>query len=352
MNYDLIKPLLFKLDPETAHCLSEFSLRAMYKILPGLVNLFAYKCIVEDESLKQNLLGLDFYNPIGLAGGFDKNATMLAPLAAFGFGFLEFGTFTPLAQEGNEKPRLFRLIQEESLQNAMGFNNEGSERIALRLAKIYPFVLPLGANIGKNKNTSNEKALEDYFVLLKNFSHLCDYFTINISSPNTKNLRALQNDEFLSSLLIQARTITKKPIFIKIAPDMQFNQAISLCQSAIEKGASGFIIANTSTDYSLLNNNRTFGGISGALIKEKSGIFFKNLAEELFSHTLLIASGGIDDAKTAYERIKNGANLVQIYTGFIFKGPYFVKELNEGLLEELKKDGFLHISQAVGANLR
>lgn len=352
MLYNFIKPLLFKLDPENAHALVEGSLRSLNATLPGSLSFFAYNYIVNDDSLKQKLLGLDFNNPVGLAGGFDKNATMIRPLAALGFGFLEFGTFTPKPQEGNEKPRLFRLVKQESIQNAMGFNNQGAEKIAARLSKIYPFVLPLGANIGKNKITSNDKALEDYFTLFRNFKDLCDYFIVNISSPNTKNLRELQNDDFLSHLLEEVRKITNKPILIKIAPDMPIDSALKLCENAILKGADGFIIANTSVDYSLLDNNRTFGGISGRLITEKSGIFFKELAKVLFGKTLLIVSGGIDSGELAYERIKNGANLIQVYTALIFKGPSLVRDINKTLIELLKQDGFMHISEAVGVNLK
>ncbi|MCR2038787.1 quinone-dependent dihydroorotate dehydrogenase [Campylobacter helveticus] len=350
--YDFFKPLLFKMDPENAHSLVEYSLRALNAILPGALSFLAYKYIVDNEILKQNLLGLEFANPVGLAGGFDKNATMIRPLSALGFGFLEFGTFTPLAQEGNEKPRLFRLVKEESIQNAMGFNNQGADVISKRMTQNYPFVLPLGANIGKNKLTSNENALNDYFTLLRSFKDLCDYFIINISSPNTKNLRDLQNEEFLGALLKEAKEITTKPILIKIAPDMEFKDALSFCEGAIEKGASGFIIANTSTDYTLLNNNRTFGGISGKLITQKSGEFFHALSKELFGRTLLIASGGIDSAEVAYDRIKKGASLVQIFTAMIFKGPSLVRDINEGLIELLRKDGFLHISEAIGVELK
>lgn len=205
MAYEMIKPLLFKLNPEHVHTLVEYSLRALSASFPGSLSFLAHKYIVDDESLRQNLLGLDFNNPVGLAGGFDKNATMIRPLSALGFGFLEVGTFTPKPQEGNEKPRLFRLVKQESIQNAMGFNNEGAEKIALRLVKTYPFVLPLGVNIGKNKITPNDKALEDYFTLFRDFKDLCDYFIVNISSPNTKNLRELQNDDFLNTLLEEAK---------------------------------------------------------------------------------------------------------------------------------------------------
>ncbi len=352
MNYDNLKPLLFMLPPECAHALAEWALRGVNFIAPGALNLIAKECVIDDESLRQELLGLHFANPVGLAGGFDKNATMIRPLCALGYGFLEFGTFTPRAQRGNDKPRLFRLVGQESLQNAMGFNNEGKDKIAARLAKIYPFALPLGANIGKNKLTANEDAINDYVCLLKEFDTLCDYFIINVSSPNTKGLRDLQSKKFIVSLMSEAKKLTKKPILLKISPDMPVNAALALCEDALNAGIKGFIIANTSTDYALLDNNRTFGGISGRLIAQKSGEFFRQLAQKLFGRALLIASGGIDSAAAAFERIKDGANLVQIYTAFIFKGPTIARDINKELAQMLKNEGFLHISEAVGANLR
>lgn len=355
MNYDYVKKLLFMLDPEHVHTLAEYTLRGVNFLSPALLNFVAKNYIVDDESLKQELCGLEFYNPVGLAGGFDKNATMIRPLSAFGFGFLEFGTFTPKPQKGNEKPRLFRLKECESLQNAMGFNNQGKAKISARLRQIYPFILPLGANIGKNKSTSNEKAIDDYLSLFEAFENLSDYFIINISSPNTKNLRALQNEDFITQLLDEARKITQKPIFIKLAPDMKINEAFKLCEVALKHGSNGFILANTSVDYTLLDTARTFGGLSGQIIKAKSAKFFKDLASKIYEANLkcvLIASGGIADAKDAYERIKNGANLVQIYTSFIYKGPSVVKEINKGLKEFLKRDKFNHISEAVGINFK
>ena len=350
--YDLIKPILFKLEPELAHSLAEYSLKGLEFIHPALLNLLANKYVYDDDMLKQELLGLFFANPVGIAGGFDKNANILKGLCALGFGFLEFGTVTPLAQKGNDKPRLFRLIKEESLQNAMGSNNKGKAKVLQNLKKSYPFVLPIGANIGKNKDTSNENALQDYLNLLSSFNNFCDYFTINISSPNTKNLRTLQNKDFLSSLLKEAKNLSSKPIFIKIAPDLKQKEALTLCEDCLKDGVSGFIIANTSTDYSLLDNNRTFGGLSGQIIKEKSSKFFKALAKEFFKDTVLISSGGIDSANEAYDRIKNGASLVQIYTALVFKGPSLIRDINKGLCELLKKDKFLNIQEAVGANIK
>lgn len=352
MNYDFLKKILFKFEPEMAHFLAEAALRGVDFIAPSLMNIFAKDYIVANTALRQELLGLKFPNPVGLAGGYDKNASMLRPLAALGFGFLEFGTFTPKAQKGNEKPRLFRYAELESVQNAMGFNNLGAQKIAANVRKIYPFILPLGANIGKNKLTENKDALNDYISLLKDFNELCDYYIINISSPNTKDLRTLQDAKFVGDLMKEAKKLTQKPIFVKIAPDMDEKSAISLCKAAAKCGVKGFIIANTSVDYSLIPNARSFGGISGKALQSKAGAFFKAVAREIYGEAILIASGGIDSAAVAYERVKDGANLVQVFTGLIFKGPALIKDINLGLLKLMQKDGFSHISEAVGANLR
>ncbi len=352
ISYENIKPLLYKLEPEKAHALIEYSMRGLDYIFPGGMSFFTKKYVFNDEILHQKIFNLQFYNPVGLAGGFDKNATMIRPLSAMGFGFLEYGTFTPKAQSGNEKPRLFRLVEQESIQNAMGFNNKGKDAIAQNVKKNYPFSVPLVANIGKNKNTPNENAIDDYLTLFKDFKDLCDIFVVNISSPNTKNLRDLQSEEFVNELFKEAKNITDKPIMLKIAPDMNIDNAISLCKNAIKSQADAIIMANTSIDYSLIDNARVFGGISGRLITKKSANFFKEVAKEIYNETILIASGGIDSAELAYERIKNGASLIQIYTALIFKGPIVVKNINEGLAELLKQDGFHHISEAIGVNFK
>ena len=277
---------------------------------------------------------------------------MIAPLFALGFGHAEFGTFTPKPQPGNPKPRLFRLIEEESIQNAMGFNNEGSEVIADRVSKIYPFKFPIIANIGKNKLTPNENALSDYEILTRKFDGLCDIFEINISSPNTPNLRDLQDENFIKEIVAMMKQNTKKPIILKVAPDMSHDKAISLGKCAVEAGVSGILLNNTSIDYSLTPKARDFGGISGKLITQKSRELFRAVSRELFGKTTLISCGGIDSADEAYTRIKDGANLVQIFTSFIFKGPMIAHNINQGLAELLRKDGFESISQAVGINLK
>ncbi len=351
MNYDTLKKIFFRFDPETAHKIAEFGLRALYAT-PGGLEALAKFGVYKDEILTQNIWNLSFDNPVGIAGGFDKNATMIAPLAALGFGHIDFGTFTPRPQSGNEKPRLFRLVSEQSIQNAMGFNNEGADIIEHRVRKIYPFKIPIAANIGKNKATSNEDAISDYEALGRKFNGLCDFFIINVSSPNTPNLRALQENSFISELIGAMKKITNKPLVLKLAPDMSADQAIALCECAVQSGASGIIINNTSVDYSLSPNARDFGGLSGRLITEKSRKLFAQVARELFGRTILISCGGIDSAQEAYERIKSGASLVQIFTAFIFKGPFVAKSINEGLAELLRADGFNNISEAVGVNLK
>lgn len=354
IDYQTLKSIFFKLDPEVAHKIAELGLISINKIMPSSLSLIAKKCVVNDVRLQQNLLGSIYNNPVGIGGGFDKNATMFAGLSALGFGYLEFGTFTPKPQNGNQKPRLFRLIEEKSIQNAMGFNNDGSEEIKKRVRKLYPNVLPLWANIGKNKTTSNEKAIDDYEILIRDFSELCDAFVINISSPNTPNLRDLQDSEFISKLFLKIKPLTQKPIILKISPDLTHEKAIEISKNAVSSGADGIIISNTSIDYTLSKSPKlqNFGGLSGKVITQKSRDVFKAVANELFGKTTLIACGGIDSAKEAYERIKMGASLVQIFTSFIFEGPSICADINKGILELLEADGYTSITQAIGADLK
>ena len=259
---------------------------------------------------------------------------------------------TPVPQDGNPKPRMFRYPEQKSIQNAMGFNNKGSHEVLKNLKKVYPFSIPVGANIGKNKTTPEEFALSDYKSLIKKFEANSDYLVINISSPNTPNLRDLQNEKFITELFTMAKELTAKPILLKIAPDMEVAMAINLCYSAINAGAAGIIATNTTIDYSLVPNCQSFGGLSGACLTEKSANLFKELASELFGKTILISVGGISNGVQAYERIKNGATLVQSYSGMIFEGPSMVRKINEEILELMAKDGYENISQAIGANLK
>lgn len=349
INYETIKPWLFKLDPENAHLLAEIALRTA-NVCQIPFNSFLESHFVSDDALKQELFGREFLNPVGLGAGFDKNATMLRGMQILGFGFSEIGTITPLAQDGNAKPRMFRHIEEKTLQNAMGFNNDGALKVQKKLKKIYPFTTPIGVNIGKNKTTSEIEAISDYTKLIKTFDGLGDYFVINISSPNTPGLRDLQNEEFISELFKEAKALTDMPILLKIAPDMTKEDAVELTKMAVEKGADGIIATNTTIDYSLVKDPKDIGGLSGEVLKEKSFELFEAIAKELYGKTTLISVGGIDSAEEAYRRIKAGASLVQIYSSLVFHGPDLVMSINKGLIELIKADGYRNITEAIGAD--
>ena len=349
LNYDFIKPYLFKLQPENAHHVAECVLR-----LPNICqipfNPFLESHFIKDDSLQQEIFGRTFYNPIGLGAGFDKNATMIRGIQILGFGFTEIGTVTPKPQAGNPKPRMFRHVEEQSIQNAMGFNNDGAYKVVKRLKKRYPFTTPIGVNIGKNKITSEKEAINDYTHLIKAFNGLGDYFVINISSPNTPGLRDLQNEAFITQLFAEAKKLTDMPILLKIAPDMEVEDAVALTKMAVEKGADGIIATNTTIDYSLVKHPKNIGGLSGAVLKEKSFKIFDAIAKELYGKTVLISVGGIDSAKEAYRRIKAGANLVQILSGMVFHGPDMIMNINKELIELLKADGFKNITEAIGSD--
>ena len=349
INYENIKPLLFKLQPENAHHVAECVLR-MPNVCPIFFKWFEKSHFIDDEILTQELFGRKFRNPVGLGAGFDKNATMIRGIKILGFGYTEIGTVTPKPQAGNPKPRMFRHVQEESIQNAMGFNNEGAYKVIQRLKKRYPFSTPIGINIGKNKLTPEPQAIDDYTHLIKAFNGLGDYFVINISSPNTPGLRDLQNEEFITKLFTEVKKLTKMPILLKIAPDMKIEDAVALTKMAVQKGADGIIATNTTIDYSLVKNPKNIGGISGAVLKEKSFKIFEAIAKELYGKTTLISVGGIDSAKEAYKRIKAGASLVQILSGIVFHGPDMIRDINKELIQLLKADGYKNITEAIGAD--
>jgi len=347
--YSAIKPYLFKLQPETAHHLVEFFLRGS-NVFPSAYNPWIKDHFIQHDSLSQELFGRTFLNPVGLGAGFDKNATMIRGMQALGFGYTEIGTVTPKPQAGNPKPRMFRHIEEEAVQNAMGFNNDGMAKVERRLKERFPFSTPIGVNIGKNKLTEEKDAINDYTTLIKEFKDLCDYLVINISSPNTPGLRDLQNEDFITALFSEAKKLTDKPIMLKIAPDMSPEQAVELSKMAVKAGAAGIIATNTSIDYSLVSNPKDIGGISGAVLKEKSFIIFEAIAKELYGKCILISVGGIDSAEEAYKRIKAGASLVQILSAIVFHGPTLIRDINEGLVELLATDGYKTISEAIGAD--
>lgn len=349
--YQMLSPYLFKLDAEKAHSLAESFIKRVVP-LPLVQDYIAGKNCVVDKALSVEVAGMRFYNPVGLAAGFDKNATMIKGLSALGFGFLEIGTITQAPQEGNPKPRLFRHTQEQSLQNAMGFNNQGSLAISKRLKEFYPYAIPLGINIGKNKIIAQSDSLKNYENVLLDCLEVGDYFTFNLSSPNTPNLRDLQNVSFVQELFAMARTHTQKPLFLKISPDMDKDEMLKVVEMSVKSGASGIIATNTTIDYTLVQNPKESGGISGAALKQKSKEILRILSESFFGKIALISVGGIDSPQEAYERIKLGASLVQVYSGLVFQGPSLCKNINEGLLQCIQADGFTHLHEALGQDIK
>ena len=347
--WSLVRPLLFRLDPETAHGVAMGALRAAQS-LPPAAALLRRGFRVDHPALRQTLFGREIANPVGLAAGFDKDAVAVRGLAALGFGFVEIGTLTPKAQAGNPRPRLFRHSAAASLQNAMGFNNAGLEPARARLARLHPSPIPLGVNVGKNKATPPEGAIGDYEVLIRAFADLCDYLVVNISSPNTPGLRDLQNEAFLTSLLGTVTGITRRPILVKIAPDLDPTDAVRLAEVAVDSGAAGVIATNTTNDYALLPGAKDFGGLSGRVVREKSFRIFDAVAARLFGRAVLISVGGIDSGAEAYRRLRAGASLVQVYTALIYQGPSLARRINEELLELMARDGAKEIGEVIGAD--
>ena len=350
--YGIMKKIMFNFSPENAHHIAEFFFKNSANYTPFVLSPLANHFFIQDKRLEQTIFGKTFLNPLGLGAGFDKNATMIKMLTALGFGHIEYGTITPEPQNGNAKPRLFRFVEEESIQNAMGFNNQGMDILSQRLESLYPFATPLGANIGKNKTTSAENALLDYEKLIVKLKDKCDYLVANISSPNTPNLRDLQNETFIKELFTMAKGLTYKPVLLKIAPDLSIENALHICNCALENGASGIVATNTTIDYTLLKNAKDFGGISGKVLSQKSFEMFEALAKEFFGKTPLISVGGIDSVDEAYKRLKAGASLIQIYSAFIFKRPSLNRDINLGILEKMQQDGFSHISELIGSDRR
>lgn len=353
MKYNLIKPLLFSLEPEKAHNLAIFALAN---------NLVCYPQIKEYPSLKNEVFNINFSNPIGLSAGFDKNARIFDKLFNFGFGFIECGTVTPKHQIGNPKPRLFRLEQDQAIINRLGFNNEGIEKFLKKInSKKLPNENILGINIGKNKDTEN--ALDDYLMLLDKVYNFSNYITINISSPNTKNLRDLQKadnlDEFLSAIMNKKSDlikITNKsiPILLKIAPDLDNNEQESIAEIAVKNKIDGLIISNTTINgkekLNSIYKNET-GGLSGKPLFTASNMILQNIYKLTNKTIPIIGVGGISSGFEAYEKIKCGAHLIQIYSAFIYHGFELVEKIKEDLDKLLKQDGFTNIEQAIGANL-
>lgn len=344
--YQLLRKFLFLFDPERVHYFSMNCLKFICSFRAGrnwLVKRFCF----ENASLEKKIFQLNFKNPVGLAAGFDKNARYLKELECLGFGFVEIGTVTPLPQEGNEKPRLFRLPEDKAIINRMGFNNDGVKVIAERLktwkannpprTTNYPLII--GGNIGKNKITPNEEAWRDYEICFNELFEYVDYFVVNVSSPNTPGLRALQEKESLKKILTQLQSINRqkqnpKPILLKIAPDLTASQLDDVIDLSIEIKLDGLVATNTTisreglSSQSILKSDKIgAGGLSGSPVKKRSTEIVQYLSEKTNGQIPIIASGGIFTGKDAREKVAAGASLVQVWTGFIYEGPMIAKNI-------------------------
>lgn len=340
MLYNLIRPLLFLLNPETAHNCSLQAMALLQKI--GALNWLIDNNV---PSHPVKIAGITFPNPVGLAAGMDKNGIAIDALGALGFGFLELGTVTPQAQAGNPKPRLFRLKKEGAIINRMGFNNDGVDALVQRIqqSKFYQNGGIIGINIGKNAATPIENAVDDYLIGLKKAYQTAHYVAVNISSPNTKNLRSLQAGESLDILLKNLKATQQQlaeqcgkytPIFIKIAPDLTDEEVENIAHNLIKHQMDGVIATNTTLNREKILSSpwkNEIGGLSGKPLKEKALNIQKTLAKSLDGALPIIGVGGIFSGEDAQEKIQNGAQLVQLYSGFVFKGPVFIAECRRAL---------------------
>jgi dihydroorotate dehydrogenase len=332
----LIRPILFKFDPERVHYFTFSLIRFLHKI-PFVGTLINAYYEVKSPKLEREVFGLKFKNPVGLAAGFDKDAKLYNELSNFGFGFIEIGTLTPKPQAGNPKKRLFRLQEDSAIINRMGFNNGGVEDAIIRLKKNKTVLI--GGNIGKNKTTPNDEAVNDYVICFEALFDYVDYFVVNVSSPNTPNLRELQEKEPLKALLntLQNLNLKKskpKPILLKIAPDLTNEQLLDIIEIVNETKIAGVIASNTTVSRDGLEsaNKSEIGGLSGKPLTNRSTEVIRFLSEKSNKSFPIIGVGGIHSAKDALEKLDAGASLVQLYTGFIYEGPKLIKKINKALL--------------------
>jgi dihydroorotate dehydrogenase len=344
MLYDqLLKPLLFRLAPEQAHHLTVKLLETSLKV-PLVASVLRGQYQVKAAALRRQCFGIDFPNPVGLAAGFDKDGRYYQAMSQLGFGFVEIGTVTPRPQSGNPQPRLFRLPADQGLINRMGFNNEGVDALVSRLQQYRPPAMIIGGNIGKNKDTPNERATEDYLICFNKLFEYVDYFVVNVSSPNTPNLRDLQEKEPLTHLL---RTLQEnnqarpqpKPILLKIAPDLTDGQLNDIIEIAQQTQLAGLIATNTTISRANLKTAEDTvtaignGGLSGAPLRERATEVIRYLSEKSQGEIPIIGVGGISSGADAVEKLKAGACLVQVYSGMVYRGPGLIREICEAVLE-------------------
>jgi dihydroorotate dehydrogenase len=358
------KPILFRMDPEKAHHLTINGMHIAGVFPGGKKLLNSLYGAAYSPALAQTLWGIDFANPIGLAAGLDKNAHAVEGFSQLGFGFMEVGTITPKPQQGNEQPRLFRLPEDEALINRMGFNNVGIEAMAHNLRKLKRRDIPIAINVGKNKSTPNESAEDDYRACIRRLYEFGDFFVVNISSPNTPDLRNLQHGNDLNRLLDAVKDEMEqqrekhrhsgKPVLVKIAPDLTDDELEQTVLSIMDSGVSGIIATNTTLNRQGLqhSNKEQMGGLSGKPLTRRSTEVIRRVYELTQGKLPIIGSGGIFSAQDAYDKIRAGASLIEVYSALIYEGPQLIGKLSEGLKVLLHKDGFTHISEAIGADQR
>ncbi len=349
MYASLLRPLLFRLDPETAH---DLAMAALERVPVSIAQARRNATHADRERLHVSVAGLNFPNPIGLAAGLDKNAKAIAGLMGLGFGFVEVGTVTPRAQPGNPKPRMFRIPERQALINRLGFNNEGTEAMQARLSTLRWRPAPIGVNLGKNKDTPNERAVEDYVTCAQRVGPLGDYVVVNLSSPNTPGLRELQEPEALAAILSAVRkTIPTKPLFLKIAPDLGDEAVDAVVDVARSAELSGLICTNTTItrpfEHPLAKET---GGLSGKPVFARSTDVLRRAFKRADGKLPLIGVGGVFDANDAFAKIAAGASLVQLYTGFIYGGPGTPRRILDGL-EQLLTERRLTLAQALGRDV-
>jgi dihydroorotate dehydrogenase len=339
MYKQFLRPILFSFEPEKAHHITFWWMKMICKI-PLAKNILRSIYQIKNEKLSREIFGIKFPNPVGLAAGLDKNALLIDEWENVGFGFVEIGTVTPLAQPGNEQARLFRLPEDKAIINRMGFNNDGMDAIAERLKNRKSKII-IGGNIGKNKITPNENAVDDYIKCFNTLYAYVDYFVVNVSSPNTPGLRALQDKEPLMNIMNQLQKLNsskakRKPLLLKIAPDLTNEQLNDIIEIAVNTALDGLIATNTTISRENLThpNKKETGGMSGAPLKNRSTEVVKYLHQHLQNKVPIIASGGVMSSDDAIEKLNAGAALVQVYTGFIYEGPALVKAINQKILSK------------------
>ncbi|RDI71933.1 quinone-dependent dihydroorotate dehydrogenase [Halopelagius longus] len=348
--YAALKPVLFSLPPETAHGAVHGALRTVQHT--PVEDALRRRFRVEDERLATDAFGLSFDSPVGVAAGFDKNAEVPSALSALGFGHVEVGGVTAERQPGNPRPRMFRLPEDGAIINRMGLNNEGADRVGERLSSGPTPDVPVGVNIALSESTPAEEAPEDYRYTYERVADGADYFAVNVSCPNSEGMRTLQNRDSMEAILGALVDAGASPLLVKLSPDLPAPAVEDALEVVDELDLDGVIATNTTTDRpeGLRNPNRAErGGLSGEPIESRATELVRFIAER--TDVPVVGVGGVSDAEGAYAKIRSGASLVQLYTGLVFEGPTLARDINEGLLERLERDGFDSIDEAVGADL-